>query len=94
MSDDHVTIPINGILDLHTFRPEDVLDVVREYIEACRGQGICRIRIIHGKGKGVQRSAVRALLEKHENVASFSDAPMEAGSWGATVVDLVFPPKR
>ena len=91
MSDDPVAIPINGILDLHAFRPEDVLDVVREYIEACRGQGIRRIRIIHGKGKGVQRSAVRKLLEKHEGVASFSDAPLEAGGWGATIIELVTP---
>ena len=94
MSDDPVAIPINGVLDLHAFRPEEVLDVVREYIEACRGQGVCRIRIIHGKGMGVQRSAVRKLLEKHQFVASFSDAPLEAGSWGATVADLVPPQEK
>lgn len=94
MSDDPVRLPIDGILDLHAFRPEDVLDVVREYLEACRSEGVCRVRIIHGKGKGVQRAAVRKLLESHEFVVSFSDAPMEAGSWGATVVDLVPPRKK
>ena len=88
MSDDPVVLPLDGVLDLHAFRPEDVLDVVREYIDACREQGVFRIRIIHGKGKGVQRTAVRKLLEKNPRVASFSDAPMEAGGWGATIVDL------
>ena len=93
MSDNPVLIPLDGVLDLHTFRPEDVLDVVQEYLEACREQGVLHVRIIHGKGKGVQRTAVRTLLEKHDFVASFSDAPGSAGGWGATVVDLL-PPKR
>ena len=94
MSDDPVVLPLDGVLDLHAFRPEDVLDVVGEYIEACREQGVFRIRIIHGKGKGVQRKAVRRLLEKNGHVASFSDAPMEAGGWGATIVDLTPPVGR
>jgi dsDNA-specific endonuclease/ATPase MutS2 len=82
-------MPVDGILDLHAFRPEEVLDVVQEYLEACRERGIFQIRIIHGKGKGVQRAAVRSLLEKHSLVVSFSDAPASAGGWGATVVDLL-----
>lgn len=94
MSDETVTLPLDGVLDLHTFRPEDVLDLVAEYIEACREQGILRIRIIHGKGKGVQRAAVRTLLEKNPAVTAFSDAPLEAGSWGATIADLSPVPEK
>ena len=94
MSDETVTLPLDGVLDLHTFRPEDVLDVVTEYIEACRERGILRIRIIHGKGKGVQRAAVRALLERNPAVKAFSDAPLEAGSWGATIADLTPVPEK
>lgn len=89
MSDDPVVLPLDGILDLHAFRPEDVLDVVREYLEACREQGVLQVRIIHGKGKGVQRKAVRTLLENYDFVVSISDAPLEAGGWGATVIDLL-----
>ena len=94
MSDKTVILPLDGVLDLHAFRPEDVLDVVREYIDACRGEEVLQIRIIHGKGKGVQGAAVRSLLEKNQYVSSFSDAPMGAGSWGATIVDLVPPEKE
>ena len=91
MSDDPVVLPLDGILDLHAFRPEDVLDVVREYLEACREKGVLQIRIIHGKGKGVQRKAVRTLLEKPACGASCSDAPIAAGGWGATIIDLLPP---
>lgn len=94
MSDEPVILPLDGVLDLHSFPPEEILDVVGEYIEACRERGILQIRIIHGKGKGVQRAAVRGLLEKHESVASFSDAPLGAGTWGATVANLVPPVEK
>lgn len=93
VSDKPVILPLDGVLDLHAFRPEDVLDVVLEYIDACRREGVLQIRIIHGKGKGVQRAAVRSLLEKNQHVSSFSDAPMGAGSWGATIADLAPPEK-
>jgi dsDNA-specific endonuclease/ATPase MutS2 len=89
VSDKPVHIALDGVLDLHTFRPEDILDVVQEYLEACHEQGIRHIRIIHGKGKGVQRSAVRKLLEEHHLVVSFSDAEVTAGGWGATIVELM-----
>lgn len=89
MSDEPVHIALDGVLDLHTFRPEEILDVVQEYIEACWEQGIRHIRIIHGKGKGIQKKAVRKLLEKHHLVVSFSDAEQTAGGWGATIVDLI-----
>jgi dsDNA-specific endonuclease/ATPase MutS2 len=89
VSDDPVHIPLDGVLDLHTFRPDEVLDVVKEYLECCREEGILQIRIIHGKGKGVQRTAVRKLLGQLDLVSSFRDAEETAGGWGATVVDLI-----
>ncbi|UCF32095.1 MAG: Smr/MutS family protein [bacterium] len=73
------------------FQPADVLDVVQEYLRSCRERGILEIRIIHGKGKGVQRKAVRDLLAGLSMVRSFRDAEGHAGGWGATVLEL-FPP--
>ena len=89
MSDDPVYVPLDGVLDLHTFHPQEILDVVQEYLLICREEGILQIRIIHGKGKGVQKAAVRKLLEQLDFVASFGDAGHTAGGWGATVVDLM-----
>ena len=85
---DPVVIPIEDHLDLHPFQPKEIPSVVEEYLEQCRQAGFRKVRLIHGKGKGVQRNIIRALLEKHANVESFHDAPLEAGSWGATVVRL------
>ena len=85
---DPVVIPIEDHLDLHPFQPKEIPSVVEEYLEQCRQAGVREVRLIHGKGKGVQRNIIRALLEKHANVESFHDAPLEAGSWGATVVKL------
>ena len=82
-----IEFPINGVLDLHTFRPKDVKDLVPEYIAACLRRGIFQIRIIHGKGTGVLRKTVHLILEKHPDVRSFG-TPSDAGSWGATVVQL------
>lgn len=86
--DDIVVLPIEDHLDLHPFQPKDIPSVVEEYLEQCKEAGFGEVRLIHGKGKGVQRSIIRALLEKHGNVESFRDAPLEAGSWGATIVIL------
>jgi dsDNA-specific endonuclease/ATPase MutS2 len=86
--DDPVVIPLEDHLDLHPFQPKEIASVVEEYLEECRRAGFREVRLIHGKGKGVQRRVIRALLEKHSNVESFYDAPLEAGSWGATVVQL------
>jgi DNA-nicking Smr family endonuclease len=85
---DPIIIPIEDHLDLHPFQPKEIPSVVEEYLEQCKEAGFHEVRLIHGKGKGVQRNIIRALLEKHANVESFHDAPLEAGSWGATVVIL------
>jgi DNA-nicking Smr family endonuclease len=86
--DPPVVVPIDDHLDLHPFQPKDIPSVVDEYLYQCKEAGFQEVRLIHGKGKGVQRNIIRALLEKHANVESFHDAPLEAGSWGATIVIL------
>lgn len=86
--DDPIILPIEDSLDLHPFQPKDIPSVVAEYLEQCKEAGFREVRLIHGKGKGVQRNIIRALLAKHAGVESFHDAPLEAGSWGATVVML------
>jgi DNA-nicking Smr family endonuclease len=83
-----VELPITDVLDLHSFRPSEVPDVVRDYLDAAHEQGFRDLRIIHGKGIGVQRQTVRTLLERDPRVEGFGDAPMEAGGWGATWVRL------
>ncbi len=86
--DDH-QIPIDGVLDLHTFRPNEIGDLIPEYIRACQERGIHEIRIIHGKGTGALREGVHRLLEKHPQVATFQH-PCHArlGGWGATMARL------
>ncbi len=84
---EHV-LPIEDVLDLHSFRPADVPDVVREYLDAAYAQGLRSLRIIHGRGIGQQRQTVRTLLARDARVRSFGDAPAEAGGWGATSVEL------
>ena len=84
---DPIEFPIDGVLDLHTFRPKDVKELVPEYIDACLKRRIFQIRIIHGKGIGALRKTVHSILEKHPDVISFG-TPSDSGSWGATVVQL------
>jgi DNA-nicking Smr family endonuclease len=87
-ADEPVRLPIDGVLDLHTFSPKDVKDLVPEYIEECLRRGITDLRIIHGKGTGVLKGIVHSLLEKNPHVASFKDAGTGGGGWGATEVRL------
>jgi DNA-nicking Smr family endonuclease len=84
-----VEIPITDELDLHTFAPRDVPDVVTDYLEACRERGLLVVRLVHGRGKGVQRAVVRRLLGDLGHVESFEDAPPLSGGWGATIVRLL-----
>lgn len=87
-SDQPIEYPIDGTLDLHHFAPKDTKDVVLEYIKVCLEKNIMTIRIIHGKGIGVKREIVQALLKEHANVSAFRHEGGSGGSWGATVVDL------
>lgn len=83
-----VEYPIDGTLDLHQFSPSQTREVVNEYIEVCLQKSIYALRIVHGKGIGVQREIVRSLLTDHSKVASFRQEGGSGGHWGATVVDL------
>jgi DNA-nicking Smr family endonuclease len=80
-------LPIDGVLDLHTFRPQDAGSVVEEYLHACAEKGILEVRIVHGKGKGVLRRTVHALLERNPLVHEFGLDSGPSG-WGATVARL------
>jgi DNA-nicking Smr family endonuclease len=92
MTDDEtVELPIDGVLDLHTFSPKDVRDLVPEYLEECLCRGITEVRIIHGKGTGTLKGIVHGLLKANPHVAAFEDADTTAGGWGATVVRLRVP---
>ena len=87
-SDEPIRIPITDTFDLHTIRPRDVKSALEAYLEEAHNLGLSALRIIHGRGIGVQREMVRAVLARTEYVASFADAPAEAGGWGATIVTL------
>ncbi len=81
-------IPIDGTLDLHSFHPSEVKDLLTEYLKECRMRGILQVRIIHGKGTGVLRQTVHAILEGHPDVVSFAPAGESGGGWGATIAQL------
>ena len=84
-------IPIDGVLDLHTLRPKDVPELLTDYFSECIQRNIFSVRIIHGKGKGILKKRVHGLLKRSDLVASFKEAPGDAGGWGATLVELIRP---
>ena len=86
--DEPVRIPITDVFDLHTVPPRDVRAVVEEYLIEAHRMGYRALRIIHGRGIGVQREMVRSVLSQTAFVTEFHDAPAEAGGWGATIVTL------
>jgi dsDNA-specific endonuclease/ATPase MutS2 len=83
-----IRIPVTDIFDLHTVHPRDVKPAVEAYLEEAHSLGFRALRIIHGRGIGVQREIVRSVLSRTPFVAGFQDAPAEAGGWGATIVTL------
>jgi DNA-nicking Smr family endonuclease len=83
-----VALPITGELDLHTFRPQDIGELIPAYLEACAARGIFTVRIVHGKGTGTLRTTVHALLQRLPKVASYRLGDETTGSWGATLVTL------
>lgn len=88
MEDDAVEIPIEDVLDLHPFRPKDVREVTLDYLTEARKRGFRQVRLIHGRGIGVQREIIRKLLASLDWVEAFHDADHSGGGWGATVVVL------
>ena len=83
-----VSVPLTDVLDLHSFRPEETQQVVTAYLDEARRARLGEVRIIHGRGRGVQRAAIRRVLADAPGVAEFSDAPPTRGGWGATIVRL------
>ena len=88
MEDEPVEVPIEDVIDLHPFRPADVQDVAREYLAEARRRGLRQVRLIHGRGIGVQRERIQSLLRTLDWVEDFHDADPTGGGWGATVVLL------
>ena len=83
-----VELPLEDVIDLHTFAPRDVPAVVEAYLEAAARAGFREVRLIHGKGTGFQRKRVREVLAQHPLVEDYQDAPPDRGTWGATLVWL------
>jgi dsDNA-specific endonuclease/ATPase MutS2 len=86
--DQPVPIEITDVFDLHSVPPREVKPVVEAYLEEAHARGFTAIRIIHGRGIGVQREIVRGVLARSPFVVAFADAPLEAGGWGATIATL------
>jgi DNA-nicking Smr family endonuclease len=85
---DVIQIPIEDWIDLHTFSPKEIPSLLEDYLTECQKKGFTEVRIIHGKGKGVQRNIVHSFLKKSPLVESFRSASPEVGSWGATIAYL------
>jgi DNA-nicking Smr family endonuclease len=88
LMDEPIEMPIDGVLDLHTFNPREIKDLVPDYLAACQERGITQVRIIHGKGIGNLRRTVHSILSKHPEVISFTLDHPQYGGWGATIVSL------
>jgi DNA-nicking Smr family endonuclease len=86
--DEIAALPIDGVLDLHTFHPRDVPDLVPTWLDECRAHGLRELRIIHGKGTGTLQRIVHAALARRRDVLEYRLAPPERGGWGATLVTL------
>jgi DNA-nicking Smr family endonuclease len=86
--DEPIAIPIDGVLDLHTFSPREAPDLLDDYFEECLKAEVIEVRIIHGKGRGILRKRVHAILARHPLVERFTEAPPQAGGWGATIAWL------
>jgi Smr domain-containing protein len=84
-----IALPLTDVLDLHSFSPRDMPEVVVTYLQEARRAGLAEVRIVHGRGRGVQRAVVRRVLRETPGVAAFADAPPAQGGWGATIVRLV-----
>ncbi len=83
-----VEVPIEEVLDLHPFAPREIPDVVCSYLEAAHAAGFREVRLIHGRGIGVQRKRVQATLARHPLVERYAEAPPDRGGWGATIAWL------
>jgi dsDNA-specific endonuclease/ATPase MutS2 len=86
--DEPIRLPIEDFLDLHPFAPAEIPLVVRDYLDEAARMGFTEVRLIHGRGIGAQREAVRRVCAKHPNVVEYEDATPERGGWGATIVRL------
>ena len=85
---EEIVLPLEDFIDLHPFQPKEIRSVVESYLEEVVEAGFREVRLIHGRGIGVQREIIRSLLSDHPHVERFADAPAERGGWGATVVFL------
>ncbi len=94
IDDDAFSLPIDGTLDLHAFHPRDIATLVPDYLEACREQGVLEVRIVHGKGRGVLRRGVLAVLARTPGILDVRSAGVGRGDWGATIVRLTPKPAR
>lgn len=88
MKEFYVEIPIEGVLDLHTFSPKDLKELIPEYLRLCKEKGIKKVKLIHGKGKGILKDFLRKQLQKIPFVSNWTDADFLDGGWGATIVFL------
>ena len=90
--DSPIELDVGDVLDLHSFPPGEIGELVRDYLDLAVERGFAQVRIVHGRGVGVQRERVRRILERDPRVEAFGDAPAEAGGWGATWARLRLPP--